>query len=152
MLLHGRFCVNLATVRERTASSRTRSQMAQSKLCTPRPRCLCSCGSGEATIRSVASWSGKRRALSVFIHCSAQEYNTSSTSVSNAIYKTNSIKIKMFSREPSCVNSAPICFPHRSSTCEVSKIDCSHRLRPGYSSNYFIPGCQGHEKLPQAVK
>ena len=45
----------------------------------PLPRRLCSRGSGESIIRSAASQSWKRRAFSAVIHCSAQEYDTSST-------------------------------------------------------------------------
>ena len=59
------FCANLEKNPVRAASSRTRPQVAQSTLCTPRPRCLCSRRSGEAIIRSVVSWSKK---ASLFSH------------------------------------------------------------------------------------
>ena len=51
------FCVDWTKEPPRTASSPTRSEIAQSKLSTPRPRRSFSRGSGEATIRFAASWS-----------------------------------------------------------------------------------------------
>ena len=51
------FSVNLEKVPARTASSRTRSQIAQLKFCTPRQRRPCSRGFGEAIIRSAMSCS-----------------------------------------------------------------------------------------------
>ena len=69
---------NLAKVPARTASSRTRSQTAWSKLRTPRLMRLCARGSGEDTMSYSVRRSRKRRAFPAIINCSAQEYDTSS--------------------------------------------------------------------------
>ena len=74
-----RFSKNLAKAPARTASSRTRSQTALSKLRTPRPMRLCARGSAEDIMSSSARWSWKRRAFPAIMNCSAQEYDTPST-------------------------------------------------------------------------
>ena len=73
------FCDYLPKVPARTAFSRTRSQTAQSKLRSPRPMYLCARGSSEDIMSSSARRSWKKRAFSAIIHCSAQDYGTSST-------------------------------------------------------------------------
>ena len=73
------FCQNLAKLPARTASSRTQSQTTLSKLRTPRPKRLCALESGEDIMSSSVRRSWKRRAFSAIINCSAQEYDTSST-------------------------------------------------------------------------
>ena len=73
------FCENLAKLPARTASSRTRSRTALSKLLTPRLMRSCALGSGEGIMSSSARWSWKKRVFSAIINCKAQEYYTSST-------------------------------------------------------------------------
>ena len=73
------FCQNLAKLPARTASSRTQSQTTLSKLRTPRPKRLCALESGEDIMSSSVRRSWTRRAFSAIINCSAQEYDTSST-------------------------------------------------------------------------
>ena len=73
------FCENLTNVPARTAFSRTRSQIALSKLRTPQPVRLCARRSGEDILSSSTRRSWERRAFSAVVNCSAQEYDTPST-------------------------------------------------------------------------
>ena len=70
------FCENLALVPARTASSRTPSEIALSKLRTLGPIRLCARARSEDVIIS-SRRSRKRRAFSSIIKCSAQEPDTS---------------------------------------------------------------------------
>ena len=73
------FCVNLAQVPDNTAFFFSLCQTAVSKSRTPRPTRLCVLGSGDDMMSSTARWSLKNRVFSAIINCSAQEYDTSST-------------------------------------------------------------------------
>ena len=64
---------------DHTAVCFSLSQAAESKLGTPRPMRLCALGSGDDMMSSAARWSLKILALPAIINCSAQEYDTPST-------------------------------------------------------------------------
>ena len=81
-----KFCESLAKVTARTASSRSRSQMALSKPRTLRLMRLCDWGSDVLSMGPSARWLWKRRAFSAIINCSAQEYETSSTTKTDAVH------------------------------------------------------------------
>ena len=55
------------------------SQTVESKLRTPRPMRLCVLGSGDDMMGSTARWSLQSLDFSAIIYCSAQEYDTPST-------------------------------------------------------------------------
>ena len=76
---HGRVSCELGKVPARTVFPQMPSQTTESKLCTPRPTRLCARGSGEDIMSLTAPWSWKRRAFSAIIYCSAQDYETLST-------------------------------------------------------------------------
>ena len=73
------FRENVAKLPAMTASSRTQSQTALSKLRTPQSMRLCALESGEDRMSSSARQSRKRRAFAAIRNCSTKEYDTSST-------------------------------------------------------------------------